>query len=97
MEGGGADYIQGGRVPRNASVGSSRQQGPSVPSSESSERVNEVRVGAVTTRDTWVEDITKETPMFVTSSPTGWSNDDIGVAWLKLVFDWFTKKKAGRC
>jgi hypothetical protein len=43
-----AGYIQGGRVPRNASVGSSRQQGSSVPSSESSGRVNEVRVGAVT-------------------------------------------------
>jgi hypothetical protein len=48
MEGGGASYIQGGRVPRDASIGSSRQQGPSVPSSETSERVNEVRVGAVT-------------------------------------------------
>jgi hypothetical protein len=35
-------------VPRDTSVGSSRQQGPSGPSSESSERVNEVRVGAVT-------------------------------------------------
>jgi hypothetical protein len=34
---------------------------------------------------------------FVTSSPTGWSNDDIGVAWLELVFDRFTKEKAGRC
>jgi hypothetical protein len=48
MEGGEAGYIQGCRVLRDASVGSSRQQGPSVPSSESSERVNEVRVGAVT-------------------------------------------------
>jgi hypothetical protein len=48
MKRGGAGYIQGGRVPRDASVGSSRQQGPSVPSSESSERVNEVKVGAVT-------------------------------------------------
>jgi hypothetical protein len=37
-------------VPRDASIGSSRQQGPSVPSSESSERVDEVRVGAVTSR-----------------------------------------------
>jgi hypothetical protein len=35
-------------VPRDASVGSSRQQGRSAPSSESSERVDEVRVGAVT-------------------------------------------------
>jgi hypothetical protein len=33
-------------------------------------------------RDTWVEKITKETPMFVISSPTGWSNDNIG--WLSL-------------
>ena len=48
-------------------------------------------------RDTWVEEITKETPMFVTSSPTGWSNDDIGLAWLSQVFDRYTKKKAGRC
>jgi hypothetical protein len=45
-----AGYIQGGRVPRDPSVGSSRQQGPSVPSSESSVRVDEVRVGAVTSR-----------------------------------------------
>jgi hypothetical protein len=51
MEGGGASYIQHGRVPRDASVGSSRKQGLSVPSSESSERVNEVRVGAVTVPD----------------------------------------------
>jgi hypothetical protein len=36
-------------VPRDASVGSRRQQGPSVPSSE---RMNEVRVGAVTLRNT---------------------------------------------
>jgi hypothetical protein len=38
-------------VPRDASVGSSKQQGPSLPNSKSSgssERVNEVRVGAVT-------------------------------------------------
>jgi hypothetical protein len=48
-------------------------------------------------RDTWVEEITKETPMFVTSLPTGWSNDDVGVAWLELVFERFTKENAGRC
>jgi hypothetical protein len=44
-----------------------------------------------------VEEITEDTPIFVTSSPTGWSNDDIGVAWLELIFDRFTKEKAGRC
>jgi hypothetical protein len=48
MERGGAGYVQGGRVPRDASVGSSKQQGPSLPNSESSEGVNEIRVGAVT-------------------------------------------------
>jgi hypothetical protein len=51
IEGGGAGYIQDGRVLRDAGIGSSRQQGPIVlssESSESSERVNEVRVGAVT-------------------------------------------------
>jgi hypothetical protein len=48
MEEGGAGYVQGGRVPRDASVGSSKQQGPSLPNSKSSKRVNEVRVGALT-------------------------------------------------
>jgi hypothetical protein len=48
-------------------------------------------------RDTWVEEITEETPIFATSSPTGWSNDEIGLAWLIQVFDRHTKEKAGRC
>jgi hypothetical protein len=48
MEEGGAGYVQGSRVPRDASVGSSKQQGPSLPNSESSKRMNEVRVGDVT-------------------------------------------------
>jgi hypothetical protein len=48
-------------------------------------------------RDTWMEEITKETSMFVTSSPTGWSNNNIGLAWLSQVFDQYTNKKAGRC
>jgi hypothetical protein len=30
-------------------------------------------------RDTWVEGITKETQIFATSLPTGWSNDKIGL------------------
>jgi hypothetical protein len=51
MEGGGAGYVQGGRVPGDASLGSSKQQGPSLPNSESSERVNEIRVGTVTQAD----------------------------------------------
>jgi hypothetical protein len=47
-------------------------------------------------RDTWVDGISQETPIFATSSPTGWSNDDIGLAWLVQVFDRYTKEKAGR-
>jgi hypothetical protein len=47
-------------------------------------------------RDTWVEEITEETPIFATSSPTRWSNDEIGLAWLIQVFDRYTKEKAGR-
>jgi hypothetical protein len=47
-------------------------------------------------RDTWVEGITEETPIFATSSPTGWSNDEIGLAWLSQVFDRHTKEKARR-
>jgi hypothetical protein len=41
-----AGYIQGGRVPRDASVGSTRRQGPSV---SSSERVYDIRVDRVST------------------------------------------------
>jgi hypothetical protein len=34
-------------------------------------------------RDTWVEDIEEDKhQVFVTSSPSGWSNDEIGFAWL---------------
>jgi hypothetical protein len=43
----------------------------------------------------WRE-FTRETPIFATSSPTGWSNDEIGLAWLIQVFDRYTKRKAGR-
>jgi hypothetical protein len=32
----------------------------------------------------------------VTSSPSGWTNNDIGLAWLEQVFDRFTKDKARR-
>jgi hypothetical protein len=59
-----AGYIQGGRVPRDASVGSSRQQGPSVSSSESSERVDEVRVGAVTLHPLWYPFTNRYTILF---------------------------------
>ena len=32
--------------------------------------------------------------VFVTSSPSGWTNNDVGLAWLEQVFDRCTKKKA---
>jgi hypothetical protein len=48
-------------------------------------------------RSTWVEDIKAgEHEVFVSSSPTGWSNDDIGLAWLEQVFDRYTKQRSGR-
>ena len=45
----------------------------------------------------WVKEINpdKHSIHFATSS-TGWTNDDLGVAWLKLVFDRYTKGKARR-
>jgi hypothetical protein len=43
----------------------------------------------------WVAEIDPETqPIHVTSSPTGWTNNDIGLAWLTQVFDRYTKRKA---
>ena len=46
-------------------------------------------------QSSWVEDIeVGEHTANVTSSPTGWSNDDIGLAWLEQVFDRHTKEKA---
>lgn len=48
-----------------------------------------------TIRAKWVAEIDPETyPIHVTSSPTGWTNDSIGLAWLTQVFDRYTKRKA---
>ena len=44
----------------------------------------------------WVQDIKPKHQVFYTSSPSGWSNNDIGLAWLEQVFDRHTKKKARR-
>jgi hypothetical protein len=39
-------------------------------------------------KSAWVEAIDlKKHPVLVTSSPSGWSNNDIGLAWLKEVFE----------
>jgi hypothetical protein len=48
-------------------------------------------------RSSWVEDIKAgEHEVFVSSSPTGWPNDDVGLAWLEQVFDRHTKQRSGR-
>ncbi|KAF7572910.1 Membrane-bound metallopeptidase [Pyrenophora tritici-repentis] len=48
-------------------------------------------------RSSWVEDIKAgEHDIFVSSSPTGWSNNNIGLAWLEQVFDRCTKQRSGR-
>jgi len=50
--------------------------------------------GAIYNR--WVSDIEAgNNPVLITSSPSGWTNNDIGLAWLEQVFDRYTKDKAG--
>ncbi|KAJ8115409.1 hypothetical protein OPT61_g2929 [Boeremia exigua] len=50
-----------------------------------------------TIQSSWVEEIQPEVhSVFVSSSPTGWTNNNIGLAWLQQVFDRFTKAKARR-
>ena len=45
----------------------------------------------------WVQQIKPgEHNVFVSSSPSGWTNNEVGVAWLKQVFDRYTKHKARR-
>jgi len=47
--------------------------------------------------DGWVNDIEAgKHSVHVTSSPSGWTNNTIGLAWLEQVFDRYTKKKARR-
>lgn len=48
-------------------------------------------------RDIWVEDIQPEQhQVYVASSPSGWTTDRLGLAWVKDVFDANTKSKARR-
>ena len=50
-----------------------------------------------TLQSSWVEEIEPGVhDVLVSSSPNGWTNNDIGLAWLKQVFDRFTKTKARR-
>lgn len=48
-----------------------------------------------TIQSRWVADVNPERhSIHVTSSPTGWTNNDIGLAWLEQVFDRYSKPKA---
>jgi hypothetical protein len=47
-------------------------------------------------QSSWVEDIDQNHGAFVTASPSGWTNDDIGLQWLIQVFDRETRAKARR-
>ena len=48
-------------------------------------------------QSSWVEDIKAGThTVHVSSSPSGWTNNDLGLAWLEQVFDRYTKAKARR-
>ena len=50
-----------------------------------------------TIQSSWVDEIQPgEHSVLISSSPSGWTNNDIGLAWLKQVFDRFTKEKARR-
>jgi hypothetical protein len=48
-----------------------------------------------TIQSRWVADINpSKHSIHVASSPTGWTNNEIGLAWLEQVFDRYTKSKA---
>ena len=48
-------------------------------------------------QSSWVESIyPKKHSVHFTTSPSGWTNDDVGLAWLEQVFDCYTKTKARR-
>ena len=50
-----------------------------------------------TIQSSWVEDIEPgKHSVFVSASPTGWTNDELGLAWLEQVFDRSTKSKTRR-
>ena len=48
-------------------------------------------------QSSWVESIDpRKHSVHFTTSPSGWTNDDVGLAWLEQVFDRYTKTKARR-
>lgn len=48
-------------------------------------------------QSSWVADIKQEVhSVLVTATPTGWTNNQVGLAWLEQVFDRYTREKARR-
>jgi hypothetical protein len=47
-------------------------------------------------QDTWLQAMRPEDRVYISSSPSGWTNNEIGLSWLKQVFNRSTKEKAGR-
>ena len=48
-------------------------------------------------QSTWVDDVeVGKHEVFFSNSPTGWSNNDLGLAWLEQVFNRYTAAKARR-
>lgn len=50
-----------------------------------------------TIESSWVEDIDLGKHLvFVTATPSGWTNDEVALAWLEQIFDRYTQEKARR-
>ena len=47
-------------------------------------------------QDSWVRSMTKDGDTYVACSPSGWSNNNLALAWLRDVVDPATKAKASR-
>jgi hypothetical protein len=48
-------------------------------------------------QSSWLDDVeVGKHEVFFSNSPTGWTNNDLGIAWLEQVFERFTKSKARR-
>jgi len=53
--------------------------------------------GSSGVQSSWIDDeMAEQHQVFVSHSPSGWTNDDLGLAWLTQVFDHYTKAKAHR-
>ncbi len=49
-----------------------------------------------TLQESWIEEVQPTTSCYFAASPSGWTNDNIALAWMEKVFDPLTKPKAGR-